>query len=83
MLGSVAHIGITVRNIADSVAFYRDVPGLAVIGDDVIEGDEASAVTRVPGTELGVVYLKNSADEEHGPRTTGLRNCIGLESTHG
>ena len=51
MLGAIAHVGITVRDMDKAVEFYRDTLGLKVIGDVTIAGDEASSVTQVPGTK--------------------------------
>ncbi len=41
MLGAVAHIGITVRDMEKAIHFYRDLLGLKVIGDVTFAGDEA------------------------------------------
>ncbi len=66
MLGAVAHIGITVRDMDKAVEFYRDTLGLKVIGDVTIQGDEASTVTQVPDTKLRAVYLRYE-DDPKGP----------------
>ena len=66
MLGAVAHIGITVRDMDKAVEFYRDTLGLKVVGDVTIQGDEASTVTQVPGTKLRAVYLRYE-DDPKGP----------------
>lgn len=67
MLGAVAHIGITVRDMDKAVGFYRDTLGLDVIGDVTIEGEEASTVTQVPGTKLRAVYLRYRGDTSGPP----------------
>lgn len=66
MLGAVAHVGITVRDMDKAVAFYRDVLGLQVLGDVTVGGQEASTVTQVPGTKLRAVYPRY-ADDPTGP----------------
>ena len=67
MLGAVAHIGITVRDMDKAVEFYRDTLGLKVIGDVTIQGDEASTVTQVPNTKLRAVYLRYEGDPKGPP----------------
>lgn len=62
MLGAVAHIGITVRDMERAIRFYRDILGLKVIGDLVIEGTEADTLTRENGTKLRVAYLRSEKD---------------------
>ena len=66
MLGAVAHVGITVRDMDRAVEFYRDTLGLKVIGDVTITGEEASTVTQVPDTKLRAVYLRYE-DDPKGP----------------
>jgi glyoxylase I family protein len=62
MLGAVAHIGITVRNMDRALRFYRDLLGLKVLGDITIEGDEADILTREKGVKLRVAYLRSEKD---------------------
>ena len=38
MLKRVAHTGFVVNNIDDSIAFYRDVIGLELVMDIIIQG---------------------------------------------
>ena len=67
MLGAVAHIGITVRDMDKAVEFYRDTLGLEVIGDVTIDGDAASTVTQVPNATVRAVYLRNAEDQTGPP----------------
>ena len=67
MLGAVAHVGITVRDMDKAVEFYRDTLGLKVIGDVTIDGQEASTVTQVPNTKLRAVYLRYKDDPTSPP----------------
>lgn len=67
MLGSIAHVGITVRDMDKAVAFYRDVLGLRVLGEATIAGEEAARLTRVKGTVLRAVYLRSGTDLKGGP----------------
>jgi catechol 2,3-dioxygenase-like lactoylglutathione lyase family enzyme len=62
MLGAVAHVGITVRDMEKSVRFYRDLLGLKVIGDITVEGENISTVTQVEGAKLRAVYLGSVED---------------------
>jgi glyoxylase I family protein len=62
MLGAVAHIGITVRNMDRALRFYRDLLRLKVLGDLTIEGDEADILTREKGVKLRVAYLRSEKD---------------------
>ena len=61
MLGAVAHIGITVRNMDQALRFYRDTLGLKVLGDVMIDGDAADTLTRERGVKLRVVYLRSES----------------------
>ncbi len=58
MLGSVAHIGITVRDMDKALAFYQDVLGMEKLGEATFAGPEASRLTRIPGTVLRAAYLR-------------------------
>jgi catechol 2,3-dioxygenase-like lactoylglutathione lyase family enzyme len=62
MLGTVAHIGITVRDMEGALRFYRDILGLKVIGDVTFAGDEADAITQETGVKLRAVYLRSEED---------------------
>jgi hypothetical protein len=59
MLGNVAHIGITVRDMEKAVAFYRDLLGFEVLGEVTIAGEEADRLTRIRGTVLRAVYVRS------------------------
>lgn len=66
MLGALAHVGITVRDIDKAMAFYRDVLGFRVLADAVIAGEEADRLTRLKGVRLRAVYM-GSNDDMKGP----------------
>lgn len=61
MLGPVAHVGITVRDMDKVLAFYQDILGFAIAMDVTIAGEEAERLTRVKGTVLRSVYLRSGA----------------------
>ena len=77
MLGAVAHVGITVRDMDKAVGFYRDTLGLEVIGDVTIDGDEASNITQVPDAKVRAVYLRYRGDQTGPP--IELLHFIGAE----
>jgi glyoxylase I family protein len=61
MLGKVAHIGITVRDMEKALAFYQGILGMEKLGDATFAGPEASRLTRIAGTVLRAVYLRGGA----------------------
>lgn len=62
MLGPVAHIGITVRDLNAALAFYVDLLGMEKLGEATFSGEEASRLTRMPGTVLRAVYLRGGKE---------------------
>ena len=58
MLGPVAHIGITVKDMDAALSFYVDVLGMEKLGEATFSGEEASRLTRMPGTVLRAAYLR-------------------------
>ena len=62
MLGPVAHIGITVRDMAAAIAFYVDVLGMEKLGEATFSGEEASRLTRMPGTGLRATDLRGGKE---------------------
>jgi catechol 2,3-dioxygenase-like lactoylglutathione lyase family enzyme len=62
MLGAMAHVGVTVRDMDKALAFYRDMLGLRVLSDIMIAGDEADRLTRLKGTQLRAVYVRSEHD---------------------
>jgi glyoxylase I family protein len=67
MLGSVAHIGITVRDMEKAIYFYRDLLGLKVIGDVTFAGDEADILLGEDNVKLRAVYLRSQEDRKSPP----------------
>jgi catechol 2,3-dioxygenase-like lactoylglutathione lyase family enzyme len=62
MLGPVAHIGITVRDMDQALSFYEGVLGMQKLGEATFSGEEASRLTRIPGTVLRAVYLRGGKE---------------------
>ena len=67
MLGAVAHIGITVRDMEKAIHFYRDLLGLKVIGDVTFAGDEADILLGENNVKLRAVYLRSQEDKKSPP----------------
>lgn len=67
MLGAIAHVGITVRDMDKAIAFYRDCLGFKLLGDVIITGDEADRLTRLKGTKLRAVYVRSEKDMKGPP----------------
>ena len=58
MITNMNHVSYTVRNLDESVKFYRDVLGLECVS--LAERDEefSSAVTGIPGVRMKIAYMK-------------------------
>lgn len=60
MLKEVMHIGITVSNIENSIKFYRDILGLTLIGQALMEGKETDALFAMNNCKVKIAYLNGS-----------------------
>ena len=67
MISEVLHIGLTVKDLDRSAAFYRDVLGFAYQGELTMAGPETEALFRRPGCRARVAYL-NSSETLSGPQ---------------
>lgn len=67
MISDVLHIGLTVRDLDRSVAFYRDVMGLTCRGELLMEGPEADAMFGRPNSRARVAYLCGGRDVNSPP----------------
>jgi lactoylglutathione lyase len=54
---AVHHAGHTVKDMPRSLAFYRDMLGLTVVDDAVLEGPEISAMIGLQDASLRAVFL--------------------------
>ena len=61
MISDVLHIGLTVRDLDRSAAFYRDVIGLRHQGELLMEGPAADAMFGRPNSRARVAYLCGGA----------------------
>lgn len=67
MIGPIAHVGVTVRNMEASIKFYQEILGLTLTGDMIMEGEAIEALTKIKGAKLRVVYFNSSEDLETVP----------------
>ncbi len=61
MFSSVAHIGLTVADLDRAVAFYRDILGLAYVGEMTMGGEETARLFQRPGCAARVAYLRTES----------------------
>lgn len=59
------HTGFTVSNLEWSLAFYRDVLGLEVVGEQVGTAEYLAAVTGFPGVRLKMAFVKAPGADDH------------------
>ena len=57
------HVGRTVSDMEAALRFYRDIVGLRVVDDAVLEGEEMSEFIAVDGVRIRAVML--SQDDRH------------------
>jgi len=67
MLGKLAHVGITVRDMDKALHFYRDILGFKVLGDIMLAGEEVDRLTAVERAKLRVVYVRSQEDTKSPP----------------
>ncbi len=60
MLKEIIHVGLTVTDLDRSVAFYRDVLGLAYQGEMEMSGPETERLFHRAGCRARVAYLNGS-----------------------
>lgn len=60
MLNEIAHVGITVSNLEESVSFYKDVLGLNLINSMTMEGKETDILFNQTGCVVHLAYLNGS-----------------------
>ena len=65
MIARVHHTSFTVAEMDRSLAFYRDLLGMEVIGDQGGKGSYLATVTGFPDVEMRVVFLKPTPTSEH------------------
>lgn len=60
MLKEIMHVGITVSNIENSIKFYRDILGLTLKGQAVMEGKETDKLFAMNNCKVKIAYLNGS-----------------------
>ena len=73
------HTGFVVSDIERSLAFYRDLLGLSIERDQVLEGDFISEVVGYPDARLRIVYL-GAGDQRHSVELIQYLNRRGMPS---
>jgi catechol 2,3-dioxygenase-like lactoylglutathione lyase family enzyme len=53
----VHHAGRTVKDMDRALTFYRDLLGLSIVDDDMLEGPEVSEMVGLPNAKLRAVML--------------------------
>lgn len=66
MLKNIAHVGLTVSNIEESIKFYKEVLGLKYDGQMVMEGEATERLFALKNCRVKVAYL-NGSDEVMAP----------------
>jgi catechol 2,3-dioxygenase-like lactoylglutathione lyase family enzyme len=56
-----ARVSVFCRDLAASLAFYRDLLGMVAVEDKVIEGPAAGALLQLPACRMRIVLLAPSA----------------------
>jgi len=77
MISEIDHVAITVSDINESLAFYRDIMGMEVMIDAELVGKEVEAVLALPGAKLRTVVLKK------GERAKGMVELLSFSSPEG
>ena len=57
-LGDLHHLGLTVRDLEQSVRFYRDVLGMTLVRRRETDADHIGQQTGFPGVKLAVASFK-------------------------
>lgn len=66
MLKNIAHVGLTVSNIEESIKFYKEILGLKYDGQMVMEGEATERLFALENCRVKVAYL-NGSDEVMAP----------------
>ena len=67
MVGRIYHVGLTVSDLDRSIAFYRDILGLAFQGEIFMDGEETDKMFRRANCKARVAYLNGSKAVEAPP----------------
>lgn len=58
MITGIHHFALTVSDMDRSVAFYRDLFGLTLLSDRVVDRDYVERITAVPDARVRIVHLR-------------------------
>ena len=60
MLSDILHVGVTVSDLERSIAFYRDILGLAFQGRITMDGPETEKLFGRTGCAANIAYLRGT-----------------------
>lgn len=78
MVGRIYHVGLTVSNLDRSIVFYRDILGLELQGQVLMEGEETDKLFNRKNSRARLAYLNGSKNIETPP--IELIQFIGMET---
>ena len=77
MIGVILHVAISVSNMDEALAFYRDALGMEVVRDITLSGEKLSALVGLDGATIHNVALRKGDAEvqllDSGYEFIGLR----------
>ena len=75
------HTGLSVSDMDRSLEFYRDMLGLEIERDSILEGDFLEKLNGIPGAKVHIVYLGNG-DGRHSVELVEFLNPIAPPREH-
>ena len=63
MIGGMLHVAISVSNLDEALAFYRDALGMEVVRDLTLSGEKLSALVGLEGATIHNVALQGGGAE--------------------
>lgn len=60
MLGKIVHIGLTVKNLEESIHFYKEILGLQYMGQMIMEGPETDLLVGLKNARLKIAYFNST-----------------------
>lgn len=67
MIHHIAHVGLTVHNLEQSIVFYRDILGLSYLGRMRMSGEETDRLFARANCVVDVAYLNGSSEMYSAP----------------
>lgn len=63
MIGGILHVAVSVSNLDEALAFYRDALGMEVLRDLTLSGEKLSALVGLEGATIHNVALQGGGAE--------------------